>query len=98
MSIKTEREKKWRKASRKTLAFELTTEKDADIIEFWAALNGPKVEVFRNLSRLAMALVEWAAIEGVNKDVFAAIANAWVEDERLRNRWTLHRVKKEDEQ
>lgn len=94
MSIKTEREKKWRKASRKTLSFELTTEKDADIIEFWAAVNGPKVDVFRNLSRLAMALVEWAAIEGVQKDVFKVIANAWVEEEKKINWWVRGRTTK----
>lgn len=63
MSIKTEREKKWRKTARKTLAFELTTEKDSDIIDFWYSVNGTKVDVFRELSRLAMALyaVGWHA-------------------------------------
>lgn len=79
MSIKTEREKKWRKAARKTLAFELTTEKDSDIIEFWASVNGPKVDVFRELSRLAMALVEWQAVEGPQKEVFATIAKSWID-------------------
>ena len=63
MSIKSEREKKWRKAARKTLAFELTTEKDGDILAFWSFVKAPKVDVFRNLSRLAIALSELTKME-----------------------------------
>ena len=71
MSIKTEREKKWRKAARKTLAFELNVDKDSEIIEFWATVQGKKVDVFRELTRLAVTLTEWAATEGGIENEFA---------------------------
>ena len=58
MSVKSEREKKWRKASRKTFSFELTKESDADIIAFWASVEGPKVDVFREMSRMQLSTVE----------------------------------------
>lgn len=55
MSHKTEREKVWRKANRRTLAFELTAGKDDDVLEFWDAVEGAKVDAFRALTRVAIA-------------------------------------------
>lgn len=55
MSHKSEREKVWRKANRRTLAFELTAGKDDDVLEFWDAVEGKKVDAFRAFTRAAIA-------------------------------------------
>lgn len=56
---KNEREKQWRKAKRRTLAFEMNVEADADVLEFWAEQTPPKVEHFRRIMREYMEVCGW---------------------------------------